>query len=126
METVQQHFKSDCAVACLAMFLGEKYEAIAKHCHGFELVSFGLSAERTDDIADLFGADLIWRDPSKLDRSRPAVLSVPSLNLDGSRHSVFWDGQALHDPNEFRPGKRCYTAAAAWQQAIDGYQRDEQ
>lgn len=122
---IQQHFQSDCAVACLAMFLGVKYEDVAKHCHGFELVTFGLCGKRTYDIADLFGADILWRDVSKLDYSKPAVLSVPSLNIPGGRHSVYWDGKTIFDPNVGRPDKRTYTTENAWDYALDGYQRDE-
>lgn len=125
MTLITQKFDSDCAVACLAMFLGVKYDAVAKHCHGFELVTFGLCGKRTYDIAELFGSDILWRDVSKLNYARPAVLTVPSLNIPGGRHSVYWDGSRLYDPNDGRPHKRVYDADSAWSKATDGYQRDE-
>jgi len=122
---IAQKFDSDCAVACLAMFLGVTYESVAKHCHGFEMVTFGLGSERVDDIAGLFKTEIIYLDISRLDRSKPAVLTVPSLNTHGTKHAVYWDGSALHDPNTGRSGKHAYDADRAWSKGLYGYQKDE-
>jgi hypothetical protein len=42
MTIIQQKFTADCAVACLAMFLGIKYEDVLRHVSGHELTLGGL------------------------------------------------------------------------------------
>jgi len=121
---VQQKFNSDCAVACMAMFLDVDYEDVVRHCAGYELVSCGLTNHRERYIAGLFEVEIVFRDRTKLDRSQAAVLTLPSLNSDKpSTHAVYWDGTRVHDPNHGRPGKRIYTNQSAWEVVIDGYQR---
>lgn len=119
---VQQRFSGDCQLCCLAMFLGVSYEEVVKHVWGNELVH-GLRDERTEYILGLFEADVVIRDVNRLDRSQPAVLTVPSLNhYDGGRHVVYWDGERVWDPNQGVPGKKTYTNQAAWEAATKGYQ----
>jgi hypothetical protein len=38
-------------------------------------------------------------------------------------HAVYWDGTRIYDPNQGCKGKKSYTSQAAWEVAIDGYQR---
>lgn len=123
-ELIQQRFTADCAVCCLAMFLGVDYEKVAQHCRGDELVRNGLVNMRERYIAELFEVAIVFRDVGKLDQTQPAVLTVPSLNSDrGQTHAVYWDGQRVWDPNHGLAGRRSYTNQAAWSVAIEGYQR---
>jgi hypothetical protein len=121
---IAQRFEYDCSVCCLAMFLGVDYETIARHCSGAEMVMYGLTDHREQHIAGLFGATLVFRDRELIDRARPAVLTVPSLNSGRgvSTHALYWDGKRVHDPNQHRKGKRAYTNQAAWEVCTDGYQ----
>lgn len=120
---IQQRFTSDCAVACLAMFLGVDYEEIVKHCTGYELVNNGLANAREAYIARMFKVELEFLDRTKLDRKKPAVLTVPSLNSEtGATHALYWNGKRIFDPNQGRQGKRTYTNQSAWEVVIDGYQ----
>lgn len=104
------------------MFLGEDYENVAKHCTGYELVRDGLPNFREETIARKFEVDIKFLDPSKIDRSKPTVLTVPSLNADGT-HAVYWDGRRIWDPNSGREGKNTFSNQRAWEMAIEGYQR---
>jgi len=129
---IQQKFSSDCGVAALAMFLGRPYEDVAVHCSGWELMRHGLSGPRTDFLASLFGVEISYRHPDVIDWTKPAVLSVPSLNIDGS-HAVYWDGQRINDPNEGKAGKRVYSESldyggrrSAQEQCFVGYQRNDE
>ena len=124
MTLIQQKFAADCAVTCLAMFLGVEYEDILRHVGGHELTLGGLTKSREAYIAQLFEVEISFLDRTKIDRSRPAVLTVPSLNSKtGLTHGVYWDGTRVYDPNQGRKGKKSYTSQAAWKVAIAGYQR---
>jgi hypothetical protein len=46
MIPIQQKFAADCAVACLAMFLGVEYEDVLRHVSGHELTLSGLITVR--------------------------------------------------------------------------------
>lgn len=128
---IQQKFSSDCGVACLAMFLGRPYEDVAVHCSGWELMRHGLSGPRVDFLTCLFGVEINYRHPDVIDWTKPAVLSVTSLNVDGA-HAVYWDGERINDPNEGKPGKRAYSEdinkrgpRGAKEKTFVGYQRAE-
>ena len=119
-----ERFTADCAVACLAMFLGVEYEDVLRHVGGHELTLRGLTNYREAYIARLFEVEISFLDRTKIDRSKPAVLTVPSLNSKtGLTHAVYWDGTRIYDPNQGCKGKKTYTSQAAWEVAIDGYQR---
>ena len=96
-----ERFTADCAVACLAMFLGVEYEDVLRHVGGHELTLRGLTNYREAYIARLFEVDISFLDRTKIDRSKPAVLTVPSLNSKtGLTHAVYWDGTRIYDPNQ--------------------------
>jgi len=123
---MRQRFDADCAVCCLAMFLGLEYEDVAKHCAGYELVWAGLTNDRERAIASLYRVDVEFVDGSRIDWDRPAVVTVPSLNACGERpatHAVYWDGERSWDPNSGREGKRVYTNQLVVEAAIEAYQR---
>ena len=125
MNAVTQRFEYDCGVCCLAMFLGVDYESIVRHSTGYELTLSGLTNDREKFIASMFETEIVFRVRDHLDRARPAVLTVPSLNAAGAHgtHAVYWDGRRAWDPNHGRAGKKTYTNQAAWEVCIDGYQR---
>ena len=124
MTLIQQKFTADCAVACLAMFLGVEYEDILRHVNGHELTLGGLTNYREAYIARLFEVEIFFLDRTRIDRSKAAVLTVPSVNSKtGLTHAVYWDGTRIYDPNQGRKGKKSYTSEAAWKVTIDGYQR---
>ncbi|HKJ74548.1 MAG TPA: hypothetical protein VKA19_10565 [Alphaproteobacteria bacterium] len=123
---IQQKFTSDCAVACLAMFLDVAYEDVARHCSGAELVWAGLAPSREAYICGLFDVEVVRRDRTLVDWAGPAILTVPSLNSPkGSTHAVYWDGRRVWDPNHGRPGRKAYTNQAAQEVAITALQRAE-
>ena len=122
---VQQRMPADCAVATLAMFLGVTYEKIACHCTGAELVLSGLPWVRENHILKLFKTPCDVFDRSVMDWTKPAILSVPSLNEgSGVSHSVYWDGQRVWDPQHGRKGKSSYTNQMARELAVTGIQRE--
>lgn len=106
------------------MFLRVDYEQVARHCQGAELVHYGLANARERHIAGLFKVEIEFLDVDLIDRTRPAVLTVPSLNAaTGQTHAVFWDGRRIWDPNHGRAGKKTYTNQQAWGFTVEGYQR---
>ncbi len=120
---ITQRFEYDCAVCCLAMFLGVEYDAIVRHSTGYELTLSGLTNDREKFIAGLFDVEIKFRDRGRIDWARPAVLTLPSLNAARlGTHTVYWDGKRAYDPNDGRPGKKAYSNQQARELAIDGYQ----
>lgn len=110
---VQQRGDYDCVLACLAMAVGRPYEELwsqtmcdaVEKAHGTQsedlhdraFVLAGLKQD-TDYIVVFCSAErpsvvrrLLW--------GRRALLQVPSLNVRGGNHYVYWDGNALHDPS---------------------------
>ena len=121
---VQQRMPADCVVACLAMFLGQTYEDIARHCAGAELVMYGLPWSRERHICELFKVDVECVDRTLVNWRRAAILTVPSLNDGkGQTHAVYWDGRRVWDPQKGRPGKAAYTNQRAREFCIVGIRR---
>ena len=107
---VQQRMPADCTIACLAMFLGKRYEEIARHVSGAEMVQYGLPWPRERFICELFQVDVEIVDISLFNWRRAGILTVPSLNDGkGQTHAVYWDGKRVWDPQHGRPGKGAYT-----------------
>jgi hypothetical protein len=67
MTLIQQKFAADCAVACLAMFLGVEYEDVLRHIGGHELTLRGLTNSREAYIAQLFEVEISFLDRTKID-----------------------------------------------------------
>lgn len=121
---IQQRMEADCAVAALAMFLGKRYEDIARHCTGAELVQYGLAWSRERHIAGLFGIAVEVVDVSLLDWRRSAILTVPSLNDPaGGTHAVYWDGRRAWDPQKGREGYAAYSNQRAKVSTLTGIRR---
>ena len=105
---IRQKFSTDCGFACVAMFAAVNYETVVRHASGYELVYSGLSPAREVEILLLFGLEVEARDSSLFDKSRPAIITVGSLNGGGRLHGVFWDGKKIFDPQKGRRGKDYY------------------
>jgi len=111
-------------LGCTRRFVVSAFpEALDSH-RRLELRLGGLTNSREAYIARLFEVGICFLDRTKLDRSKPAVLTVPFRNSKpGLTHAVYWNGTRIYDPNEGRKGRKSYTSEAAWEVAIDGYQR---
>lgn len=121
---IQQRMPADCTVAALAMFLGQSYEAVVRHCSGAELVQYGLPWPRERHICGLFGTDVEVVDVSLVNWKRAAILTVPSLNDGGGRtHAIYWDGRRAWDPQKGRPGRASYSSQRARAFAITAIRR---
>lgn len=114
MVLIQQRSASDCAICTLAMALSRSYDEVmaaavkaeaydpARGCRAeYAIVEqFGLQQMRDFRVlhrgvlAPEFFLHFSWR--------RPAVLAVPSLNIDAGFHSVYWDGRRLFDPHPLK------------------------
>jgi hypothetical protein len=109
-ELIQQRMRTDCAICTIAMAIDKPYEAVmdvAVAAEAWEadkgmraeysvLEKFGL-AQMVDfrvlhryQLAPEYFLHFSW--------GRRAILAVPSLNIAGGFHSVFWSGTTLFDP----------------------------
>ena len=128
---VCQKFDADCVVACLAMLLGVEYEEIAAQCLGHELVKFGVPDSKARKICAMFKIKLDDAlHPTVMDWSKPAILTVPSLNqtMDGctnGTHAIYWDGKRVWDPQKGRKGRKTYTNQRAREYCLYGQQKTE-
>ncbi len=98
MKLIKQRHHGDCAIAAIAMFVGVSYEDVEKKLSKVELYA-GLTEEREVEVIGSFGIRVELRMNETWDPSEPAVLSVPSLNLDSTLHAVYWDGSRIYDPS---------------------------
>lgn len=110
---IQQREKSDCAICTIAMALGRTYEEVLEAATADKewpdyqpgvgtrseyaiIERFGLQqmqdfrVQHRGILAADFFRGLSW--------GRRAILAVPSLNIAGSVHSVYWTGNELWDP----------------------------
>jgi hypothetical protein len=97
MKIVKQRHHGDCAICSLAMFLSVSYETIESLVSKFEAYE-GLTEEKTLEIANMFEEVELKLDES-WDRSRPAIVMLPSLNLLDIEHACYWDGKKIWDPS---------------------------
>lgn len=105
---INQRMSADCMVAALAMALGVRYNAVARHCSGTELVDTGLLFCRVAEIAKAFKVKVKAVPNKAVDWKKSAILRMPSLNTKGDIHAVYWDGQDLWDPLMGVYGKAIY------------------
>jgi hypothetical protein len=96
---IKQRYKGDCAVASLAMFLGISYENILKHYSEELAEKFydGAWNSKTLRVAKEYGVELtcIYEN---FNLNKPSLLVVPSLNIEGRLHTIYWDGENVFDP----------------------------
>lgn len=102
--------KSDCAICTIAMALGKSYEDVlvaALQARAFKpeegtrseysiIEQFGL--EQMKDFRVLHRGPLAPEYFLHFAWGRRAILAVPSLNIEGGFHSVYWNGSQLFDP----------------------------
>lgn len=111
---VKQRLPHDCSICTIAMALDRPYDEVmqtALKTESFDPVegcrseyaiieSFGL--EQMVDFRVLHqGGDAGILNPEffrHFSWGRRAILAVPSLNIEGGAHSVYYDGQKLFDP----------------------------
>ncbi len=114
---IKQRNASDCAICCIAMATGKAYEEVLEAAgEDFDperglrsehavLTRLGLSYgfEKGEPVGDFvsyhrgllsaeFFRNFAW--------GRGALVTVPSLNIQGGWHMVFWDGHHVLDPSE--------------------------
>ncbi len=111
METIKQRLDGDCAVCVTAMFLGKTYNEIVNL---FPEVKDGfLHGTRSEvEVCLLFGVALecksypgaVDKTYYGMDKSKPAMIAVMSMNRIDTLHSLYWDGEKIHDPSNLK----CY------------------
>ncbi len=126
-DRIQQGDAYGCTIACLAMAAGTDYasmrDIVAAYWdvfHPFEKFN-GLNCDDEQVILFKMGLRLMpvanhQGDGLKLKAyvdATPAILQVPSLNVRGLAHAVFWTGRQIHDPSPFRT----YDNDTAWPMA---------
>ena len=107
---INQKNDSDCVVACIAMFAQCSYEDVIKKCNKFRIEPRGISDENCQIILASLGFNTIklplwcW--------GSPGILALPSINLAGKSHVVFWTGDynegEILDPQKNREDKSFY------------------
>jgi len=123
---IQQEDDYGCAVAALGMALGVSYKAareeVRLYWECFHPVTpyKGLSWEEESIILYKHGIKTfpVWLPDDRttgsfkkhLGKCR-ALMSVPSINVPGLFHALFWDGLKLYDPSKLKT----YTAKRAWE-----------
>lgn len=109
---VKQRYKYDCLLAVLCMVAGKPYEELwgdtdfprraesAGGCSGELLDSAythaGISRE---DRRSVYAEDLPPRAKEGILFGCRAIVQVPSLNVEGGSHFVYWDGETVFDPS---------------------------
>lgn len=108
---IRQREKSDCSICTIAMALDKSYEEVMRVALLEDAWRRDEGCRREYQIIEKFGLKqmegfrIMWRG-NILDAEfflhfswrRKAILSVPSLNIEGGFHSVFTDGRKLYDP----------------------------
>jgi hypothetical protein len=105
MELVRQRTNDQCAIASIVMATGLDYDYVLNvatiarsYIQGTHTASLlnelNVGFRAVYDHGQRFGIS-VWRD---FLYGRRAVLSVESLNNEGGKHLVFWDGYKVLDP----------------------------
>lgn len=97
---IKQKFKGDCAAASLAMFLGVTYDELIKHFPKEYEEKFvdGIWNSRIFEVASkVYGKELLcYKD--NFDLTKPSLVVADSLNYEGRKHTMYWDGKNIYDP----------------------------
>lgn len=111
MKFVQQRKDTDCTVAALAMFCNKDYGRIVALLDEEAKADYdnnkGMNSVSQYEVCDKLDMEVYFYSLGDFDKSKPAILSVPSLNNEGN-HAVVWTGTELLDPNTGREGKCVY------------------
>lgn len=108
---IYQRTSTDCAICTIAMALGRTYDEVMAKALIAEAYDLQKGCRAEYSIFEAFGL-VQMQDFRVLHRSiispefflhfswgRRAILAVPSLNLEGGFHSVYWNGTELLDPS---------------------------
>lgn len=110
MALIQQRERSDCAICTIAMALDRSYDevmaaAIKRKAYEPDVgtrseyaILEALGLEQLVDFRVMHRTVLAPEYFLYLSWGRRAILAVPSLNIEGSFHSVYWTGTELRDP----------------------------
>jgi len=107
---IKQRIPTDCAICTIAMAIERPYEDVMEAAMNSDAwhPEKGMRAEFK--VLEHFGFKqmvnfrVMHRGPLAPEYflhfswGRPAILAVPSLNIEGMFHSVYWSGTELHDP----------------------------
>ncbi len=95
-EIVKQRHSFDCAVACIAMLAQVSYEAVAaRHKKTLEALQGLHFMEIFESLKHFCLQPCVLH---TFPYPNPCILIVPSLNGEGRKHAIFWDGNAVVDP----------------------------
>lgn len=107
---IPQRTPNDCAVCTVAMALGRSYEEVMATAVKEEAFEPDRGMRREYSVIEAFGLKQMI-DFRIMHRGvlapefflhfswgRRAILAVPSLNIEGGFHSVYWTGTELLDP----------------------------
>lgn len=107
---IRQREKSDCAICTIAMALSRTYDEVLEAALAVKAYESGVGMRAEYAVIERLGlkqmidfrvhhrgvlAPEFFR---HLSWGRRAILAVPSLNIEGSFHSVFWTGSEMRDP----------------------------
>ena len=117
---VKQRTPHDCAICCMAMVTGRIYQevidivgdafdpekGIRRDQEALKRLGFNYTFENGEAVGDIVCTHRGFYISPEFYRSmawgRRALMSVPSLNYEGSLHMVYFDGINIFDPS---PGK---------------------
>lgn len=109
-EFIKQRLPTDCAICTIAMALAKPYDDVMAAALGAKAwkVDEGVRSEwriiEELGLKQMVDFRIMHRGPLAPEYflhfswGRPAILAVPSLNIEGSFHSVYWNGTDLLDP----------------------------
>jgi len=118
---VVQKYDYSCGVACLAMWLGKTHKKVKdKYFPCYDLDRAGIIEIALLGVLTENGIKAVQY-PNLIHRV-PGILSVPSLNLKGGQHYIYYvNPRLLYDPNKGRPGKKFYTAKDLENTRVSGH-----
>lgn len=98
MQLIKQRKHGDCGIACLAMMFNISYEEVIKFFPDNDFDNDGLSILELSNFISSMGSTPF--ESRFFDLKRKGILFVPSLNIKGGGHFVYWDGPGkLYDPS---------------------------
>jgi len=109
VKLINQKSDFDCVIATLAMFFGKSYENIFDNFFKDYKYDRPVSNIEEEAIFKKMGAKHIelptWTRPSE---GCTAIVAVPSLNLPGKTHAIYFDGNGFLDPQKNRENRKFY------------------
>lgn len=101
MTMVKQRGKSDCGVACIAMYLGITYEDAVSLCQRATDDHWkpDMPVNFATELMALRAAGQSSAIVQEFDPDRPAIISILSINFPDLLHAVYWDGREVFDPS---------------------------